>query len=121
MAETRVSSSESMVLGADGIATLPWQPNDWGGLSRLLWHDRRSNSTAGILALGPGESHNRHTHIDLTHHVWILKGTLRLGESVYGPGSYACIPAGTEHGPERAGGEGCELFYVLVPSVGGRA
>ena len=117
MTQTKPLATDSMVIAAEGIAELPWVPNDWGGLARVLWQDRCSSSVAGVLALGPSESHNRHTHTDVTHHVWILSGSLRIGDDVYGRGSYACIPAGTAHGPERAGPEGCELFYVLVPAA----
>src|SRR5205823_2909250 len=117
MAESTALTSEGIAVSAETVGTMPWRPNDWGGLSRVLWHDACSGSVAGVLALGPAEVHTRHAHTDLTHHIWILSGALRIGDDMYGRGSYACMPAGAVHGPEQAGPEGCELFYVLAPSI----
>ncbi len=105
----------SVILPADIVGALPWQSNDWGGLSRLLWEDRQTGSIAGILALAPSEVHDRHRHVDVTHHIWVLSGSIRIGDEQLGRGSYACMRAGTPHGPEVAGSEGCQLFYVIVP------
>jgi hypothetical protein len=37
---------------------------------------------------------------------------------VIGPGAYAFVPARTLHGIEKAGSEGCLLFF-LYPGLGG--
>ena len=51
----------------------------------------------------------------------VLKGKLRvrLGaeEKVLGPGSYAAIPAGTEHALATAGWGGCELLISFAGPV----
>ena len=105
----------SVALSAEEIAALPWDPSEWGGVTRHLWEDRQTGSVAGVLALSPGEAHTRHVHRAMTHHVWILSGSLSVGNELLGRGAYTCTAAGSQHGPESAGPEGCQLFYVLVP------
>lgn len=57
----------------------------------------------------------------LTHpvweEVWIIKGEmvdLRLGET-FTAGMYASRPPGMEHGPWKAGPEGCLTFEIRYP------
>ena len=108
-------SAASAALSAAVIETLPWNASEWGGVTRILWQDPQTGSVAGMLSLSPGEAHTRHVHRVMTHHVWILGGSLVVGDEVLGRGAYMCTAAGSQHGPERAGSEGCQLLYVLVP------
>ena len=34
--------------------------------------------------------------------VLVLEGQFQVGQIVYGPGDYFCVPGGVPHGPERA-------------------
>jgi quercetin dioxygenase-like cupin family protein len=80
---------------------------------RVLWAEDPVRAAA--LHLRPGASNPPHTHRDEVHHIWVVSGSCTLdGHPLYG-GSYVFVPVGVEHG-EKAGIEGCTLFYLTLPA-----
>ena len=106
---------QATVLTFEAVSDLPWTdvPGWDGAVERVLWQDaERPRACAGLLALAPGRWYPRHMHLQTAHHVYVLSGSLRVGDESLVRGGYAFIPAGTEHGPEVAGSEGCTLLFV---------
>jgi quercetin dioxygenase-like cupin family protein len=79
-----------------------------------LWIDTRSRSYAGVLHLNPGAAVGVHAHRYAVHHVWVTEGDCLIEGRRLGPGSYVFVPAGTDHGIEKAGPDGCTLFYLYL-------
>lgn len=103
-----------VVVHADEVERHRWQdvPQWDGAVERTFWQDANFGSCAGVMSLAPAASHARHAHHDVAHHMWILSGSLRIGDEMVGRGSYVHIPRGVEHGPQTAGPEGCTFFFV---------
>lgn len=109
-----VTANEVIVLHSDEIETRPWLdvPHWDGAVERTSWRDGTVGSCAGVMSLAPAAPHPRHAHHDVSHHMWILSGSLRIGDEIVGRGSYIYIPRGVEHGPQTAGPEGCTFLFV---------
>ena len=113
-----IAGRRATVLTPEDVDGLHWRdvPGWDGALERILWHDASDVETcAGILALAPGMPHPRHAHSAAAHHLYVLSGSLHIGDVTLVRGGYAYIPAGADHGPESAGPEGCTLLFVVEP------
>lgn len=94
--------------------SLAWHPLEpFAGVEyKLLW--RSGKSVAGLMRIAPGGELAPHAHVRSHHHLWVIDGTAEmLGEKV-GPGTYAHVPAGVEHGIEHVGEAGCTLLYLYL-------
>ncbi len=80
-----------------------WKPLRRGLRMRLLY-DGADGYRVALLHYRPGASAPRHLHVG-DEHVFILKGSQRDENGVYGPGSYVFNPAGSVH--EVDSPEGC--------------
>jgi len=93
---------------------LAWHPLEpYQGVDyKLLW--RSGRSVAGLMRVAPGGAVSPHAHDRAHHHMWVVDGTAEmLGEHV-GPGTYAHVPAGIEHGIRGVGEDGCTLLYLYL-------
>ena len=108
--------SGEVALTSEDVRRLPWKHlNDLPGVEvKTLWRDPEGKSYSGLMKLGPGASLPRHSHHDAVHHVWVDLGSCRIGDRTLGPGGYAYVPAGIEHGIDRAGPGGCTLLYMYL-------
>jgi mannose-6-phosphate isomerase-like protein (cupin superfamily) len=96
---------------AEALAWHPLEPYD-GVEYKLLW--RSGKSVAGLMRLAPGAAVTSHTHVRSHHHLWVVDGAAEmLGERV-GPGTYAHVPAGVEHGLRGVGEAGCTVLYLYL-------
>lgn len=109
-------------LSAADVEARPWRPfaTEPGVREKVLWEDERSGSYAGILELEPGTRIREHFHVGLVHLLYVLAGSCELAVSlrVLGPGGYAFVPAEALHGIDRAGAEGCRMFFVQLGGIG---
>lgn len=99
---------------APQVAGTPEQPLGAlvGVANRVLWSN--GVSMAGVLTVQGGQRLGTHTHRAHDHHYWVVEGgAVVLGEEV-GRGSYAYIPAGTEHDIDARATDGCSVFYLYV-------
>jgi quercetin dioxygenase-like cupin family protein len=106
--------TEPFTLGSHEIEALPWKPfRDWPGVTgKVLWRDNRRDSGAGLMRLEPESRVPPHLHPYAVHHLWVLEGACRVGDTALGPGSFCFVPAGVEHRALEAGPEGCVLLFV---------
>lgn len=74
-------------------------------------------SYAGLMKLEPGARIPRHTHRFAVHHVWVDLGSCQIGDRTLGPGGYAYVPVGIEHGIDEAGPGGCTLLYLYLTTA----
>jgi hypothetical protein len=105
--------SPAVMLDAATVDGLKWK--QLSGMeharSKLLW--RAGDSVAGIMEVGPYEQIPGHAHAGSHHHMWILSGHCTVLGSELGPGGYAHIPAGVDHGIAGVGADGCQFFYLM--------
>lgn len=105
---------QATVVTTEQVAGTPEQPlgSLVGVANRVLWTN--GVSMAGVLTVQGGHRLGAHTHRAHDHHYWVVEGGAAvLGEEV-GPGSYAYIPAGTEHDIDASHTDGCSVFYLYV-------
>jgi quercetin dioxygenase-like cupin family protein len=106
------------VLNSMDVEARPWQPfaDQHGVRDKVLWRDPVSGSYAGLMELAPGARVVPHVHRRAVHHLYVVSGSceLSVSERVVGPGAYAFVPAETPHGIEKAGPEGCALFFLYL-------
>jgi quercetin dioxygenase-like cupin family protein len=98
----------------ESIDELPWGrlPALGRGVShKELW--RSGQSVAGLMRLEPGGYVDEHVHRRAQHHLWVLDGTVRILDRDLGPGSYAHVPPGVDHGM-RDGGAGSTFVYLYI-------
>lgn len=109
---------EPVVLDAAAVDGLSWKR--LSGMeqarSKLLW--RAGESVAGVMDVDPHGEIPVHVHPGAHHHVWILSGRCIILGSELGPGAYAHIPAGVDHGISGVGAEGCRFFYLYLDHAG---
>lgn len=63
-----------------------------------------------LLKLPPGFRMEGHSHTCCEQH-FVLEGSYEVGDEVYGPGTYRCIPPHADHGPFSSR-EGAVLLVV---------
>lgn len=85
-----------------------------GVQGKLFWEDPQQRSSAGLMRLDPGAGVALHTHRRHDHHVLVLSGSCRVEGKEVEAGAYHFVPAGTEHGIESAGKQGCTIFYLYL-------
>ncbi|MGZ4103916.1 MAG: cupin domain-containing protein [Actinomycetota bacterium] len=102
------------------VSEMPWEPyrdrrghEQLGVHHKLLW-DEKGKGYAGLLKFDPAAELERHTHRFSEHYVWVVEGGCVIGEHFLQAGSFSHVPAGVEHGVDRAGPEGCTLFYLYL-------
>jgi quercetin dioxygenase-like cupin family protein len=110
------TTSEELLLDSRDVATRPWQQfADTTGLyHRVLWRDPTRRSYAGLLHMDPGTSLPPHIHHHAAHHLWVVSGECTISGRRLDSGSYVSVPAGVQHGIDRAGRAGCLLFYLYL-------
>lgn len=73
------------------------------GAMRKTLHRNPENGSAAVLRRHPkGYVEPRHLHTTASHGVYILSGSVRMGDYVAGPGHFFYAPAGSPHGPIEA-------------------
>lgn len=115
MTQTETTAQELLLDGRD-VAMLPWRAFAGGaGLrDRVLWRDPAGRTYAGLLHMDAGTSVPSHVHRHAVHHLWVVSGSCTINGRALGGGSYVFVPAGLEHGIQRAGRAGCVLFYLYL-------
>lgn len=83
---------------------------------RLLW--RAGKSVAGIMVIAPGAKLDDHRHRSSEHHMWVLKGSGRVGGRPIGEGTYLHVPVGVTHGIDQVGPDGCTVLYLYLRNDG---
>lgn len=106
------ASAESAPAKAEPISvdtdTLPWTaatpaPGFAEGRTRRLLQRNPENGAASSLVRHPkGFVEPRHLHTTANHGVYLLKGRVKIGDLVAGPGHFFYAPAGQPHGPIEA-------------------
>jgi quercetin dioxygenase-like cupin family protein len=117
---TATLKAPELVLPAQEITARPWHAFDHrpGVRERTLWQDPATGSSAGLLHLDPDGRIAPHAHPDAAHHLWVVAGEATVAGKTVPQGSYVMVPAGVEHGIERAGRAGCTLFYLNEANAG---
>jgi quercetin dioxygenase-like cupin family protein len=107
---------EELVLQRPDIEAKPWRQlaGNEGVTDKVLWSDPETGSFAGLMAIGPGKTVRSHFHGRAIHHLCVLGGECRIKDRVLGPGCYAFVPAGVEHGIDEGGRDGCTLFFLFL-------
>ena len=73
------------------------------GAMRKIMHRNPESGAAALLRSHPkGYVEPRHYHSTAAHSVYLLKGRVRIGDLVAGPGYFFHAPAGSPHGPIEA-------------------
>ena len=97
---------------------LPWEPLPAVGEGvehKVLWHS--DGSMAGLMRLAAGGAVGLHAHRQAHHHLWVVEGTIEVLATVLGPGSYAHVPHGVQHGMvNRGDGPATFLYLYLQPA-----
>ena len=115
-ARTRRVAPLPVILDPADASLREWAPFDDSSQVqyRTLWTDPRSGSYAGVLRLEAGATVAEHTHGSAAHHIWVAAGCCTVGGRHLEKGSYMYVPAGSRHGIDWAGPEGCTLFYLYL-------
>lgn len=93
---------------------LEWVPADFPRAQmKVLYMDPRGGGQILLLRFEPFCEMPPHTHSGSDEAAYVLEGELREGEEVYGEGSFAFYPAGSEHGPFTTGEEGCTIISIF--------
>ena len=102
------------LVDATAVAKVPALPLEGypGVTYQLLW--KEGKSVAGIMHIAPKGAVTTHTHRHSQHHMWVIAGTAVAGGRPIGPGSYIHVPAGTVHGIDHPGPEGCSVLYLYL-------
>lgn len=102
----------------------------YANVDKLPWHElagaigvdvkmlyAAGSTVAGLLRLRPGAEEPSHLHLDREHDLWVLAGSVTVGETELIAGSYLHVPCGVRH-TLHDGGTGSLLFYVYSRSAG---
>jgi mannose-6-phosphate isomerase-like protein (cupin superfamily) len=97
------------------VDSLPWEPlaGCTGVINKTVY--RAGDVVAGLVWMRPGAAETPHLHGHGQHHVWVLEGTIRIGETELPAGSYLHVPEGLLHAVRDAG-DGSLVFYVFTAS-----
>lgn len=116
MTESAAPGLREFVLDPEQVRSQPWRKfSDEQGVSdKVLWRDPAGRSNAGIMALAPGGCLRPHLHPRGAHHLWVTEGSCRISGRTLTAGSYVHVPAGTMHGIDEAGPDGCILFFLFL-------
>ena len=108
------TTAQELLLDGRDVAMLPWRAfaGRSGLRDRVLWQDPAGRTYAGLLHMDAGTSVPSHVHRHAVHHLWVVSGSCTIDGRVLDGGSYVFVPAGLEHGIQRAGRAGCVLFYL---------
>lgn len=88
-----------------------------GDASHALINDSRGYRTM-VTKVGPGPLGEMHAH-DEIEQIYVIEGDFYDDDASYGPGDFVLRMPGTMH---RAGSKnGCTMFIVYAPMVGGEA
>lgn len=80
-------------------AQVPWQEARGYAEGTQLKSLREEGPARSILLrLSAGFGMEAHAHTCCEQH-YVLEGSYQVGDRVYGPGTYRCIPAHADHGP----------------------
>lgn len=104
-----------IVLAADQVDDLPWQPlgEDPGVTQKLLWVS--GPVRLGLMRIEPGHSNPVHVHSDAQHHILVTQGSATMLGIRVDAGSYVYVPPGTPHGVTDVGPDGITFFYTFRP------
>ncbi len=76
------------------VDDMDWEMGRFKNKTKFLFHPRPERPTepnAGLLHYEPGASFKLHKH-DFAQLWYILEGTFRMGDAMYGPGTFAYMP-----------------------------
>lgn len=121
MSPTSISIAAPTTVNHLAIEEIPWEPyRDFKGAEYLgVFHKTvfelpGAKGYAGLVKLEASAELPAHVHRTFEHHAWIVAGGCVAGDRYLREGSYEYVPAGASHGIDRAGPEGCTLFYLFV-------
>jgi anti-sigma factor ChrR (cupin superfamily) len=98
-------------LALAGVADKPWVETDPGqAWSKLLWADLEGGGWASLLKWKKGYVAAPHVHL-ADAHFFMLSGTIKVRDGVYGPGDYGYEPAGAVHDATSTL-EDCVYFFI---------
>lgn len=98
-------------LALAGAADKPWVETDPGqAWSKLLWADLEGGGWASLLKWKKGYVAAPHVHL-ADAHFFMLTGTIKVRDGVYGPGEYGYEPAGAVHDATSTL-EDCVYFFI---------
>jgi len=98
-------------LALAGAADKPWVETDPGqAWSKLLWADLEGGGWASLLKWKKGYVAAPHVHL-ADAHFFMLTGTIKVRDGVYGPGDYGYEPAGAVHDATSTL-EDCVYFFI---------
>lgn len=101
--------SESCSLWAMQAQNLSWRKHKIPGVEVALIHqDRIARTVVGLLRAQPGVIYPLHRHAEVEE-IYILRGDLRIGPTVYGAGDYLRSAPGSIHSPITQ--DGCEFLF----------
>ncbi|MCL4422788.1 MAG: DUF4437 domain-containing protein [Actinobacteria bacterium] len=102
---------------------LPWQRGLYGGARpeldvRMLSMDEETGASSALLRYPGGWARNEPERLGADEELFVLRGELRIGQTLYGPYSYAYLPAGYER-PSASSRSGAVVvsFFSAEPSV----
>jgi hypothetical protein len=100
------------IIQASDVAPAEMPASGWppGALLRTLSHDTESGALTGVLAL-PGGYRRGSGRQEHAADLFLLSGTLRIGETLHAPGFYQHTPAEAGHEPWIASTD-CELILM---------
>ena len=94
-----------------GAADKPWVETDPGqAWSKLLWADLEGGGWASLLKWKKGYVAAPHVHL-ADAHFFMLSGTIKVRDGVYGAGDYGYEPAGAVHDATSTL-EDCVYFFI---------
>lgn len=117
---TSIIARKEVVIDKLTVSDIPWEPyrdrrgrEQTGVRHKLLW-DERGKGYAGLLQFEPAAELEPHTHRFSEHYVWVVEGGCVIGDHYLQAGSFSHVPAGVQHGVDRAGPDGCTIFYLYL-------
>lgn len=114
MSAVRDDLGRLLVMPAQDIAAMPWEPLDVDGVDhKVLW--RSGDVVIGLIRVAPGAEKPEHAHHGAHHHIWITSGSCDMVGSTVTAGSYVYIPPGIPHAVGNVGPAGCEFLYTYRP------
>jgi quercetin dioxygenase-like cupin family protein len=121
MISTPASTAARTTLNRLTIEEIPWEPyRDRDGIAqdgvfqKIVFELPGAKGYAGLFKLEASAELLTHVHRTFEHHAWIVSGGCVAGEHYLREGSYEYVPPGANHGIDRAGPDGCTLFYLFL-------
>ncbi|MEX2557726.1 MAG: cupin domain-containing protein [Actinomycetota bacterium] len=121
MAASPMATATRSVFERLAIDSIPWEPyrdregrEQDGVQQKTVFMVGGGKGYTGLFRLQPGAELPVHVHRTFEHHAWVVEGGCVAGDHYLRAGSYEYVPAGAEHGIDRAGPEGCTLFCLML-------